>query len=150
MAQTGTGKTASFLLPILQKLQSREPGKIRALVLSPTRELTEQIHRNAMQLKGGTHVRSVAIYGGVGKGPQVRALRGRSEIAIACPGRLLDLLWTENIDLSAVEMLVLDEADTMCDMGFLPEVKKILDCLTAARQTFFFAATMPEEIRKLS
>ena len=68
MAQTGTGKTASFLLPILQKLQSREPGKIRALVLSPTRELTEQIHRNAMQLKGGTHVRSVAIYGGVGKG----------------------------------------------------------------------------------
>ena len=150
MAQTGTGKTASFLLPILQKLQSREPGKIRALVLSPTRELTEQIHRNAMQLKGGTHVRSVAIYGGVGKGPQVRALRGRSEIAIACPGRLLDLLWTENIDLSAVEMLVLDEADTMCDMGFLPEVKKILECLTSARQTFFFAATMPEEIRKLS
>ena len=150
MAQTGTGKTASFLLPILEKLNNRKPGRIRALILSPTRELTEQIHRNANELKGSTHVKSVAIYGGVGKGPQIRALRGRAEIAVACPGRLLDLLTTENIDLSSVEMLVLDEADTMCDMGFLPEVKKILRYLPAERQTFFFAATMPDEIRKLS
>ena len=150
MAQTGTGKTASFLLPILEKLNNRKPGKIRALVLSPTRELTEQINRNAAELKGSTNVRSVAVYGGVGKGPQMRALRGRAEIAVACPGRLLDLLTTENIDLSSVEILVLDEADTMCDMGFLPEVKKILQYLPVQRQTFFFAATMPDEIRKLS
>jgi len=150
MAQTGTGKTASFLLPILEKLNNRKSGKIRALILSPTRELTEQIHRNAIELKGNTRIRSVAIYGGVGKGPQIRALRGQAEIAVACPGRLLDLLTTENIDLSSVEILVLDEADTMCDMGFLPEVKKILQYLPTERQTFFFAATMPEEIRKLS
>jgi len=149
-AQTGTGKTASFLLPILEKLNTRKPGKIRALVLSPTRELTEQIHRAAIELKGNTNVRSAAIYGGVAKGPQIRVLRSQTELAIACPGRLLDLLMAGAINLSAVEILVLDEADTMCDMGFLPEVKKILQYLPVEHQTLFFAATMPDEIRKLS
>ncbi len=150
MAQTGTGKTASFLLPILQKLEQKPIGTIRCLILSPTRELTEQIHRNAIELKGSTHVRSTAIYGGVGKASQIKASQGRSEIVVACPGRLLDLLQSREIDLSSVEILVVDEADTMCDMGFLPDVRKILKYLSTDRQTLFFAATMPDEIRKLS
>ena len=150
MAQTGTGKTASFLLPILEKLRLQTPGKIRGLILSPTRELTEQIHRNAIELRGNTSIRSTAIYGGVGKGPQIKAAQGRSEIVVACPGRLLDLIQSREIDLSSVEILVLDEADTMCDMGFLPDVRKILNYLPKNRQTLFFAATMPDEIRTLA
>ena len=150
LAQTGTGKTAAFLLPIFQRLIQYPTRKVRVLILAPTRELAEQIHQASVELGQHTGVRSVAIYGGVGKGPQLAALRRGPEIVVACPGRLLDHLGEGNIDLSQVEVLVLDEADTMCDMGFLPDVKRVLQRLPTRRQTLFFSATMPEEIRQLS
>ncbi len=150
LAQTGTGKTAAFLLPIFQRLIQYPTRKIRVLILAPTRELAEQIHQASVELGQHTGVRSVAIYGGVGKGPQLAALRRGPEIVTACPGRLLDHLNEGNIDLSQVEVLVLDEADTMCDMGFLPDVKRVLQRVPSRRQTLFFSATMPEEIRQLS
>ena len=150
LAQTGTGKTAAFLLPIFQRLIQYPTRKIRVLILAPTRELAEQIHQASVELGQHTGVRSVAIYGGVSKGPQLAALRRGPEIVTACPGRLLDHLNEGNIDLSQVEVLVLDEADTMCDMGFLPDVKRVLQRVPARRQTLFFSATMPEEIRQLS
>ena len=150
LAQTGTGKTAAFLLPIFQRLIQYPTRKVRVLILAPTRELAEQIHQASIELGRHTGVKSVAIYGGVGKGPQVATLRRGPEIVVACPGRLLDHLADGNIDLSQVEVLVLDEADTMCDMGFLPDVKRVLQRLPTQRQTLFFSATMPEEIRQLS
>ena len=150
LAQTGTGKTAAFLLPIFQRLIQYPTRKVRVLILAPTRELAEQIHQASVELGQHTGVRSVAIYGGVGKGPQLAALRRGPEIVVACPGRLLDHLGEGNIDLSQVEVLVLDEADTMCDMGFLPDVKRVLQRLPTRRQTLFFSATMPEGIRQLS
>ena len=150
LAQTGTGKTAAFLLPIFQRLIQYPTRKVRVLILAPTRELAEQIHQASVELGQHTGVRSVAIYGGVGKGPQLAKLRRGPEIVVACPGRLLDHLGEGNIDLSQVEVLVLDEADTMCDMGFLPDVKRVLQRLPTRRQTLFFSATMPEEIRQLS
>ena len=150
LAQTGTGKTAAFLLPIFQRLIQNHTRKIRALILAPTRELAEQIHQTCIQLGQHTGVLSAAIYGGVSKGPQLAKLRRGPEIVVACPGRLLDHLNDENIDLSQVEVLVLDEADTMCDMGFLPDTRRILQKLPTRRQTLFFSATMPEEIRQLS
>ena len=150
LAQTGTGKTAAFLLPIFQRLIQYPSRKVRALILAPTRELAEQIHQASSELGQHTGVRSVAIYGGVSKGPQLSALRRGPEIVVACPGRLLDHLNDANIDLGQVEVLVLDEADTMCDMGFLPDVRRVLQRLPSKRQTLFFSATMPEEIRQLS
>jgi len=150
LAQTGTGKTAAFLLPIFQRLMQNPSRKVRALILAPTRELAEQIHQAGVDLGRHTGVKSVAIYGGVGKGPQLAALRRGPEIMVACPGRLLDHLNDRNIDLSQVEVLVLDEADTMCDMGFLPDVKRVLLKLPTRRQTLFFSATMPPEILQLS
>ena len=150
LAQTGTGKTAAFLLPIFQRLIQYPTRKIRTLILAPTRELAEQIHQTAVQLGKHTGIKSVAIYGGVSKGPQLAALRRGPEIVVACPGRLLDHLGDRNIDLSQVEVLVLDEADTMCDMGFLPDTKRVIQRMPARRQTLFFSATMPEEIRQLS
>jgi ATP-dependent RNA helicase RhlE len=150
LAQTGTGKTAAFLLPIFQRLIQCPSRKVRALVLAPTRELAEQIHQASSELGQHTGVLSVAIYGGVSKGPQLSALRQGPEIVVACPGRLLDHLNDANIDLGQVEVLVLDEADTMCDMGFLPAVRRVLQRLPSQRQTLFFSATMPEEIRQLS
>ncbi|HAF62291.1 MAG TPA: RNA helicase [Anaerolineaceae bacterium] len=150
LAQTGTGKTAAFLLPILQLLSSNPSRKIRALIIVPTRELAEQIHQTAITLGKNTHVRSTTIYGGVSKGPQLESLRRGVDIVVACPGRLLDLLNTKSIDLSHVEVLVLDEADHMCDMGFLPDVRRILKHIPSQRQTLFFAATMPDEIRTLA
>jgi ATP-dependent RNA helicase RhlE len=150
LAQTGTGKTASFLLPLLQRLMLGRMGRIRALILAPTRELAEQIHQTAVDLGKGTGVRSIAIYGGVGKHAQVGALRRGAEIVVACPGRLLDHISGGSINLSGVEMLVLDEADRMCDMGFLPDIKRILKVLPGTRQTLFFSATMPAEIRRLA
>jgi len=151
LAQTGTGKTAAFILPILHRL-SREPTsrKVRALVITPTRELAEQIHQATTTLGKNTRVRSVAIYGGVSKVPQLAGLRRGAEVVIACPGRLLDHINERGIDLSGVEVLVLDEADTMCDMGFLPDVRRILSYLPSNRQTMLFSATMPEDIRKLA
>ncbi|MCP4544279.1 MAG: DEAD/DEAH box helicase [Chloroflexi bacterium] len=150
LAQTGTGKTAAFLLPILQRLTQGPLRRVRALIVAPTRELAEQIHQMSIDLGQNTRVRSVSIYGGVGKTPQVEALRRGAEIVVACPGRLLDLLGDRNIDLSHVEVLVLDEADRMCDMGFLPDIRRIIKRLPVKRQTLFFSATMPNDIRALA
>ena len=150
VAQTGTGKTAAFLLPIFQRLIQHPTRKVRALILAPTRELAEQIYQASVELGQHTGVQSAAIYGGVSKGPQLAKLRQGPEIVVACPGRLLDHVNEGKIDLSQVEVLVLDEADTMCDMGFLPDTKRVLQRLPTQRQTLFFSATMPEEIRQLS
>ena len=150
LAQTGTGKTASFVLPILERLTEGPLRRTRALIVAPTRELAEQIYQSSVDLGANTKIRSVAIYGGVGKGPQIAALRRGTEIIIACPGRLLDLLNEGYVDLSHVEMLVLDEADRMCDMGFLPDIRRIIAKLPSQRQTLFFSATMPSDIRKLA
>ena len=150
IAQTGTGKTAAFILPILHKLMQKRSRRVRALVLAPTRELAEQIHQDCRKLGETTGIKSVTIYGGVSKNPQKTALRRGAEIIIACPGRLLDHLSDKSINLSSVEVLVLDEADRMCDMGFLPDIKRILKHLPSQRQTLFFSATMPKEIRDLA
>ncbi len=150
LAQTGTGKTAAFALPILQRLLSGPRRRVRALIIAPTRELAEQIHQSHNALGSHTRIRSTAIYGGVGKAPQVKALRQGAEIVVACPGRLLDLAGEGRIDLSHVEVLVLDEADRMCDMGFLPDIRRILKLVPQQRQTLFFSATMPRDIRQLA
>ncbi|MGD8398634.1 MAG: DEAD/DEAH box helicase [Anaerolineae bacterium] len=150
VAQTGTGKTAAFVLPILQRLTQGPRGRVRALVVAPTRELAEQIHEATVGLGRRTRVRSVTVYGGVSRNRQVEALRRGAEVVIACPGRLLDLAGDRSIDLSHVEVLVLDEADRMCDMGFLPDIRRILKLVPARRQTLFFSATMPREIRDLA
>jgi ATP-dependent RNA helicase RhlE len=149
-AQTGTGKTAVFVLPILQKLLTGPRNRTRALIVTPTRELAEQIHEAIRDLGTGTHIRSATIYGGVGPAPQVRALRDGVEILVACPGRLLDHLNQGNARLQGVEILVLDEADRMLDMGFLPDVKRILKHIPAKRQTMLFSATFPAEIEGLA
>jgi ATP-dependent RNA helicase RhlE len=150
LAQTGTGKTAAFALPILQRLMHSKLGKVRALVIAPTRELAEQIHQTFVTLGQKTKVRSVAIYGGVSKYRQAMALRRGVEIVVACPGRLLDHVGDNAIDLSGIEVLVMDEADRMCDMGFLPDIRRILRLVPTERQTLFFSATMPPEIRGLA
>ena len=149
-AQTGTGKTAVFVLPILQKLLTGPRNRTRALIVTPTRELAEQIHEAIRDLGAGTNIRSATIYGGVGPAPQVRALHDGVEILVACPGRLLDHLNQGNARLQGVEILVLDEADRMLDMGFLPDMKRILKQLPAKRQTMLFSATFPAEIEGLA
>jgi ATP-dependent RNA helicase RhlE len=150
LAQTGTGKTAAFVLPILQRLNSqRRPGP-RALILAPTRELAMQIHAETCKLAQFTGLKAITIFGGVPAGPQIRGLRARPDILIACPGRLLDLMQQGYVKLSAVEVLVLDEADHMFDMGFLPNVKQIIKALPAQRQNLLFSATMPPEVRALT
>jgi ATP-dependent RNA helicase RhlE len=150
LAQTGTGKTAAFVLPILQRLMDGPRGKLRALIISPTRELAEQTHTAINALGRKTGLRSVTIYGGVGAKPQIRGLRAGAEIAVACPGRLLDLMGQKVVSLNAVEVLVLDEADRMFDMGFLPDVRRIIKALPDQRQTLLFSATMPPEVRHLT
>ena len=150
LAQTGTGKTAAFVLPILNRLMEGERRHVRALVIAPTRELAEQIHEAISSLGVQTRLKSVTIYGGVGVQPQVEKLRRGAEIVVACPGRLLDHINQRTIDLSKLEVLVLDEADHMFDMGFLPDIKKILKHLPQKRQTLLFSATMPKEIRHLA
>lgn len=150
LAQTGTGKTAAFVLPILQHLMTNPERHIGAVIITPTRELAEQINTAVNALGKYAGIRSASIYGGVGIEAQVRELRRGVNIIVACPGRLLDHLWRGSIDLSHLEILVIDEADRMLDMGFLPDVKKILKCLMKRRQTLLFSATMPEDIRKLT
>ena len=150
LAHTGTGKTAAFMLPILQRLTKGPFRRVRALIIAPTRELAEQIYQMGLDLGKNTDVSSVSIYGGVSKVSQVSRLRSGAEIVIACPGRLLDLVYDGDIDLSGVEVLVLDEADRMCDMGFLPDIRRILKLLPSQRQTLFFSATMPEDSRELA
>jgi ATP-dependent RNA helicase RhlE len=150
LAQTGTGKTAAFVLPILQRLTRGPLRQVRVLIVAPTRELAEQIHQDIVDLGRKTKVRSATVYGGVSKRNQVEALRRGAEIVVACPGRLLDLAGDGSIDLARVEVLVLDEADRMCDMGFLPDIRRILKLLPDQRQTLFFSATMPPDIRELA
>jgi ATP-dependent RNA helicase RhlE len=148
-AQTGTGKTAAFVLPILHKLAKGSNGKVRALIITPTRELAGQIDENIRQLAEGMQIRCTTIYGGVGMAQQVKALRRGVEILVACPGRLLDLIQQGEVKLNNVEILVLDEADRMLDMGFLPDVKRILHMVPLKRQTMLFSATFPPEIEKM-
>ena len=150
LAQTGTGKTAAFVLPILHRLMAQNRRCTRALILVPTRELAEQIYTVVKQLSQKTKLRCMTVYGGVATTPQIRRLREGTEIVVACPGRLLDHIRYGSIDLSNLEVLVLDEADQMFDMGFLPNLKEILTSLPEKRQTLMFSATMPTEIRKLA
>ena len=149
-AQTGTGKTAAFVLPILNKLLEGPHNVTRVLIVTPTRELAEQIHDVVKALAAGTKLRSATIYGGVEPAPQVRALRDGAEILIVCPGRFLDLYNQGHARLGKIEILVLDEADRMFDMGFLPDVKRIIKALPTQRQTMLFSATFPSEVEFLA
>ena len=126
LAQTGTGKTAAFVLPILQQLDKDPSRAMRVLIIEPTRELAEQVHQSIADLSGNSKVRSATIYGGVSRNTQIRNVRRGIEIFVGCPGRLLDLLDEGHMDLSSIETLVLDEADRLCDMGFLPDIRRIL------------------------
>jgi ATP-dependent RNA helicase RhlE len=151
-AQTGTGKTAAFVLPILQALLDKpvKSGRTRALIVTPTRELAEQIHAAIKELGRYTKVRSATVYGGVGMAPQERALRQGVEIIVACPGRLLDHVGRGNAKLGNVEIFVLDEADRMLDMGFLPPVRRIAERLPQQRQTLLYSATFAPELKQLA
>ena len=156
-AQTGTGKTAAFTLPIIQKLlpnanASTSPARhpIRALILTPTRELSDQVADNASLYAKHTDLRTAVVFGGVDIKPQAMTLRAGIEILIATPGRLLDHLGSKTADLSQVQILVLDEADRMLDMGFLPDLQRIINLIPAQRQTLLFSATFSSEIKKLA
>ena len=152
-AETGTGKTAAFLIPILQRFLKEAPPvpqRTRALVLAPTRELVVQIEDQVQGLTYHTSVSSVAVFGGVPMDPQERALRAGVDIVVATPGRLMDHMRHDSVDFGSLEVLVLDEADRMLDMGFWPDVQKILSALPARRQTLLFSATMPAEVLKLT
>jgi ATP-dependent RNA helicase RhlE len=151
LAQTGTGKTAAFALPILENLLCQpSPRGPRTLVVAPTRELAIQIDAEFRKLAQGTRIRTVVIYGGVSERQQIQKLRRSPEIIVACPGRLLDLHRRGFVPLGRVDTLVLDEADHMFDMGFLPDIKRILSALPESRQNLLFGATMPHEIRELA
>lgn len=150
LAQTGTGKTAAFTLPLLHKLMDGPKGRLRALIIVPTRELAEQIQDAIRQFSKETGLRSLTLYGGVNITRQFQALRRGVDIAIACPGRLLDHINRRSIDLTQIEMLVLDEADQMFDFGFFPTIRKILHYLPKQRQSLLFSATMPKAIRVLA
>ncbi len=149
-AQTGTGKTAAFMLPLLQRLNGGPRGTLRALVLVPTRELAEQVWRSTLAYGRHSNIKAVAVYGGVSMEPQVRALREGVDIVIATPGRLLDHIGRGNVDSSRLEVLVLDEADRMLDMGFAPDVNRILATLPEQRQTLFFSATISGDVDRLA
>jgi ATP-dependent RNA helicase RhlE len=149
-AMTGSGKTAAFLLPILHKLMDQSRGRTRALVLTPTRELAAQILESLNEMAVHTPITAASIFGGVAMGPQEHAFRSGVDVLIATPGRLLDHLRAPYAKLDTIEYLVLDEADRMLDMGFLPEIRKILKFVPAKRQTLFFSATMPDQIAALS
>ena len=153
-AQTGTGKTAAFSLPILQYLftttKKRIPGKPRVLVLAPTRELAAQIDESIAQYSRHMHINHTVIFGGVGQNPQVKALKRGLDILVATPGRLLDLMGQGHVHLDSIEVFVLDEADRMLDMGFLPDIRKVIAKLPPKRQTLFFSATMEKQIMELA
>lgn len=150
LAQTGTGKTAAFALPILHRLLQGKKGGVRALIIAPTRELAEQIHQSIQLLGSKTRLRSVAVYGGVGIQPQIKSLK-TADIVVACPGRLLDHIKRRTVNLSRTEVLVLDEADQMFDMGFLPDIRRIISNLPQSkRQNLLFSATMPSQLRHLA
>jgi ATP-dependent RNA helicase RhlE len=153
-AQTGTGKTAAFALPILQRLylskKSSQPKRARALVLTPTRELAVQIYDSFQTYGKHLKLKNTVVFGGVAHNPQIRALGVGTDVLVATPGRLLDLIEQKCVSLELLEVFVLDEADRMLDMGFIREVRRIINFLPAHRQNLFFSATMPHEIQKLS
>ena len=149
-AETGTGKTAAFLLPIIQKIAEKARPGVRVLVLAPTRELVTQIHQNHRELNRGKGNRAVAIIGGANMRTQIADLRRQASVVIATPGRLLDLIERRELSLRGVEDLVLDDADRMLDMGFLPAIRRILEMLPTKKQTMLFSATMSAEIERLA
>jgi ATP-dependent RNA helicase RhlE len=149
-AQTGTGKTAAFLLPILQRLEDGPSRTLRALVLTPTRELAEQVLRSARDYGRHVDLKSVAVYGGVRMEPQTSALKEGVDIVVATPGRLLDHMARGHVEASKLQTLVLDEADRMLDMGFARDVHRILDSLPTERQTLFFSATISGDVDRLA
>ena len=149
-AMTGSGKTAAFALPMLQRLATHPAGTTRALVLTPTRELAAQIEEHVRDLARHTRLRTAAVFGGVGMGPQEQAFRRGVDVIVATPGRLLDHMRAPYAALRGVEVLVIDEADRMLDMGFLPDVRRVLAKLPARRQTLLFSATMPAAIQALA
>ena len=147
-AQTGTGKTLAFLLPLMQRMLASPKAGTRVLVLAPTRELAVQIEDEFQGLAYHTPLSSVAVYGGVESGPQERGLRGSADIVVATPGRLLDHMTSNAANFENLEVLVLDEADRMLDMGFWPSVRRIVAALPSDRQTLLFSATMSDEVRR--
>lgn len=149
LAATGTGKTAAFIVPMLQKLMDAPRGKVKALVLAPTRELTEQTHNYVRRMASISRLRTTTIYGGVGIMAQGLRLRAGVEIIVACPGRLLDHMRRGNLDFSELEMLVLDEADSLFELGFLPDVRAIMEHIPQCCQRIFLSATMPSPVREL-
>jgi ATP-dependent RNA helicase RhlE len=150
IAQTGTGKTAGFTLPILHRFRDRQTHALLTLVLVPTRELAAQVHESIRTYGRYLPLRSAVVYGGVPMEPQIRALRNGVHILVATPGRLLDHLRQGNIRFDTLEVLVIDEADRMLDMGFIPDIRTLLRSIPSRRQTLLFSATMPEEIRRLT
>src|SRR5690606_21096324 len=151
LAPTGTGKTAAFTLPIIQRLHGPKPVHgPRALILAPTRELALQVDASLRAYSRHMPMRTAVILGGVGQGPQVKALRRGVDVLVATPGRLLDLMQQGHVKLDKVEVLVLDEADRMLDMGFIHDVRRITPMVPAKRQTFFFSATMPPAVSSLA
>lgn len=150
LAQTGTGKTAAFALPIVERLLQGRRGRPRSLILAPTRELAEQTFEFLHPFCRKTGLRAVTVYGGVSKPAQASRIRSGVDIIVACPGRLLDLVNDRAVDLSHIQSLVLDEGDRMLDMGFMPDIRRILDLLPAKRQNMLFSATMPADIRHLA
>lgn len=152
LAQTGTGKTAAFLLPLLHRLanQNKNDGGIKALIVTPTRELAEQIYQAAESFGQNQKTRCIVLYGGVSIDHQIKQLKNKVDLIIACPGRLLDHIARKTVRLAEIETLVLDEADQMLDMGFQKPIEKIISYLPAKRQTLLFSATMPKQIEKLA
>jgi ATP-dependent RNA helicase RhlE len=149
-AQTGTGKTLAFVVPLVQTLLATQaPKGVRAVILSPTRELAIQIHEAFGKLAYGTGIRAAVVVGGMGENPQLQSIRKGAQVVIATPGRLYDFLSRQLVQLNAVQMVVLDEADRMLDMGFLPTIKRILGATPATRQTLFFSATIESSVRHL-
>jgi len=151
VAQTGTGKTAAFVLPLLERLSaSPAPKHMRALIVAPTRELVAQIEENIRAYGRHLNLRYATIFGGVGEGPQIQALRRGVDIAVATPGRLLDLMQQRHVNFADLQVMVLDEADRMLDMGFLPPIRKIVAATPRVRQTLLFSATLSKEIEEVS
>ena len=152
VAQTGTGKTAAFVLPLLERLAAttQPERRMRALVIAPTRELVVQIEENIRAYGRHLHLRYATIYGGVGEQPQIQALRRGVDMIVATPGRLIDLMEQRYVDFAALQVLVLDEADRMLDMGFLPPIRRIVSATPTARQTLLFSATMSKEIERIT
>jgi ATP-dependent RNA helicase RhlE len=151
VAQTGTGKTAAFVLPLLERLAAASAARtMRALVIAPTRELVAQIEENVRAYGRHLPLRYATVFGGVGEGPQIQALRRGVDLVVATPGRLIDLMEQRHVDFAALQVLVLDEADRMLDMGFLPAIRKIVARTPPSRQTLLFSATMSKEIERVA